>query len=113
MSAYADQNAWAGGHATKNIAYQTYSSQFLQILTDMSPFADRHSVAEFQATRIPGARFFDMDAISDKASSLPHMLPSEVTLVIPIMRPYYPLHAFISNKRHLRHGSRPAAHAII
>jgi thiosulfate/3-mercaptopyruvate sulfurtransferase len=32
--------------------------------------------AEFATERIQGARFFDLDNISDKSSSLPHMLPS-------------------------------------
>lgn len=32
---------------------------------------------EFAAERIPGAQFFDVDEISDRSSSLPHMLPSE------------------------------------
>ena len=34
-------------------------------------------MAEFQAGRIPGAQFFDLDQISDPATTLPHMLPSE------------------------------------
>lgn len=33
----------------------------------------------FEAARIPRARFFDLDAVSDQASSLPHMLPSPET----------------------------------
>ena len=32
--------------------------------------------APFEAARIPGARFFDIDAVADTSSSLPHMLPS-------------------------------------
>lgn len=32
--------------------------------------------AAFQAARIPGARFFDLDAVSDRASPLPHMMPT-------------------------------------
>ena len=32
---------------------------------------------QFKHSRIPGSRFFDMDSIADKNSSLPHMLPSE------------------------------------
>jgi thiosulfate/3-mercaptopyruvate sulfurtransferase len=31
--------------------------------------------ANFAATHVPGARFFDLDAASDQASLLPHMLP--------------------------------------
>mgnify|MGYP001207743995 FL=1 len=39
------------------------------------PAAKRDAKAEFRASHIPGARFFDIDALSDRASSLPHMLP--------------------------------------
>lgn len=39
------------------------------------PQAGRDPQAEFTATRIPGARFFDLDALSDPATTLPHMLP--------------------------------------
>lgn len=40
------------------------------------PAHGRDGRAEFEAARIPGAVFFDIDAISDKTSSLPHMLAS-------------------------------------
>lgn len=40
------------------------------------PTAKRDAKAEFQAARIPGAQFFDLDDISDTTTSLPHMLPS-------------------------------------
>jgi thiosulfate/3-mercaptopyruvate sulfurtransferase len=40
------------------------------------PAAKRDARAEFLAARIPGAQFFDIDEISDSATSLPHMLPS-------------------------------------
>jgi thiosulfate/3-mercaptopyruvate sulfurtransferase len=40
------------------------------------PTAKRDARAEFANAHIPGAGFFDIDGISDKASSLPHMLPS-------------------------------------
>ncbi|WP_299171315.1 3-mercaptopyruvate sulfurtransferase [uncultured Brevundimonas sp.] len=36
----------------------------------------RDGRAEFAAARIPGACFFDLDAVSDQSSDLPHMLPS-------------------------------------
>jgi thiosulfate/3-mercaptopyruvate sulfurtransferase len=39
------------------------------------PDAGRDAKAEFAAGHIPGARFFDIDAISDDQSSLPHMAP--------------------------------------
>ncbi len=37
--------------------------------------SDRDARAEFMAGHIPGARFFEIDAISDDQSSLPHMAP--------------------------------------
>ena len=41
------------------------------------PATGRSGRAEFAAgPRIPGSRFFDIDAVSDGASALPHMLPS-------------------------------------
>lgn len=36
----------------------------------------RDARAEFEAERLPGAVFFDLDAVSDRGSPLPHMLPS-------------------------------------
>jgi thiosulfate/3-mercaptopyruvate sulfurtransferase len=39
------------------------------------PAAGRDARAEFEAGHIPGARFFDIDEISDDQSSLPHMAP--------------------------------------
>ena len=39
------------------------------------PAAKRDPRAEFLAGHVPGAVFFDIDAISDHASDLPHMLP--------------------------------------
>ena len=40
------------------------------------PAAKRDAKAEFLEERIPGAQFFDIDDISDSATSLPHMLPA-------------------------------------
>ncbi|MBL8894640.1 MAG: 3-mercaptopyruvate sulfurtransferase, partial [Rhizobiales bacterium] len=40
------------------------------------PAAERDAKAEFIEGHIPGAQFFDIDAISDTETSLPHMLPS-------------------------------------
>ncbi|HEX6980938.1 MAG TPA: 3-mercaptopyruvate sulfurtransferase [Alphaproteobacteria bacterium] len=40
------------------------------------PTVMRNARAEYEAAHIPGARFFDIDAIADQASPLPHMLPS-------------------------------------
>ena len=39
------------------------------------PTQSRDPRAEFVAGHIPGAVFFDIDAIADRASGLPHMLP--------------------------------------
>lgn len=36
---------------------------------------DRNARAEYDAAHIPGARFFDLDEISDNRSPLPHMAP--------------------------------------
>jgi len=40
------------------------------------PSASRNPAAEFERERIPGARFFDIERISDPHTDLPHMLPS-------------------------------------
>ena len=39
------------------------------------PNEDRNAFAEFDVRHIPGARFFDIDDISDHRSNLPHMVP--------------------------------------
>ena len=39
------------------------------------PDAGRDPKAEYDAAHIPGARFFDIDDISDARSDLPHMAP--------------------------------------
>ena len=39
------------------------------------PDAGRNPRAEYAAAHIPGARFFDIDEISDQRSALPHMAP--------------------------------------
>ncbi|MEM7464702.1 MAG: 3-mercaptopyruvate sulfurtransferase [Pseudomonadota bacterium] len=40
------------------------------------PAQNRNAQVEYAESRIPGAVFFDIDAISDKDSALPHMLPA-------------------------------------
>ena len=40
------------------------------------PAQKRDPAAEYQAGRVPGAVRFDLDAVKDAASPLPHMLPS-------------------------------------
>lgn len=49
----------------------------LRILDATWHFADtgRDARAEYEAEHIPGARFFDIDEISDQRSPLPHMAP--------------------------------------
>ncbi|MEL6619338.1 MAG: 3-mercaptopyruvate sulfurtransferase [Pseudomonadota bacterium] len=39
------------------------------------PGSDRDARAEYEAAHIPGARFFDIDDVSDARSDLPHMAP--------------------------------------
>lgn len=39
------------------------------------PATGRDARAEYEAAHIPGARFFDIDAIADSRSPLPHMAP--------------------------------------
>lgn len=39
------------------------------------PTDDRDAKAAYEAAHIPGARFFDIDDISDQRSNLPHMVP--------------------------------------
>ena len=39
------------------------------------PDSGRSAKAEYQTTHIPGARFFDIDEITDHRSALPHMAP--------------------------------------
>src|SRR6185437_2064313 len=40
------------------------------------PTANRDAHAEYLAGHIPGAVFFDIDAIADRTTTLPHMLPT-------------------------------------
>ncbi|MEM9436575.1 MAG: 3-mercaptopyruvate sulfurtransferase [Pseudomonadota bacterium] len=39
------------------------------------PAMERDAKAEYEAAHIPGARFFDIDEVSDHRSELPHMVP--------------------------------------
>ncbi|CAH2067877.1 unnamed protein product [Thlaspi arvense] len=41
------------------------------------PEEQRNPIQEYQVAHIPGALFFDLDGISDRTTSLPHMLPTE------------------------------------
>ena len=40
------------------------------------PQLKRDAREEFAAAHLPGARFFDIDAIADQRTTLPHMLPA-------------------------------------
>jgi thiosulfate/3-mercaptopyruvate sulfurtransferase len=44
--------------------------------TFFMPDEGRNALAEYRAGHIPGAVFFDIDAIADHSTNLPHMLPS-------------------------------------
>jgi len=50
------------------------------------PADGRDAKAEFGAAHIPGAVFFDIDAISDHASPLPHMLPAPQDFATAVRR---------------------------
>ncbi|HWP01272.1 MAG TPA: 3-mercaptopyruvate sulfurtransferase [Methylococcus sp.] len=50
------------------------------------PNQGRDAEAEFHAGHIPGARFFDIDAIADRANPLPHMLPTAETFAAAVGR---------------------------
>ena len=52
-------------------------------LVDASWWLDgRDARADYEAERLPGAVFFDIDAISDKDSPYPHMLPSPESFAV-------------------------------
>ena len=61
--------------ATDDLAARL-SEPGLKVVDASWHLGDRDGRAEFQAARIPGAVFFDLDAVSDPDSPLPHMLPS-------------------------------------
>lgn len=48
----------------------------LRVLDASWHLDEREARAEFESGHIPGARFFDLEAVSDQDSELPHMLPS-------------------------------------
>jgi thiosulfate/3-mercaptopyruvate sulfurtransferase len=50
------------------------------------PGSGRDAAAEYRAGHIPGAVFFDIDAISDQRSPLPHMLPSAADFATAMAR---------------------------
>jgi thiosulfate/3-mercaptopyruvate sulfurtransferase len=50
------------------------------------PGSPRDPAAEYAAGHIPGARRFDIDAVSDHASPLPHMLPPAAEFAVAMRR---------------------------
>lgn len=50
------------------------------------PAMNRDARAEYAAGHIPGAIYWDLDALSDQASPLPHMLPDQRTLALEVGR---------------------------
>ena len=75
-----------GSQMSSLISTETLSNSLLNSqysILDCSwylPNAGRNGLAEYNQRRIPGARFFDINGpgLSDKATNLPHMLPSEI-----------------------------------
>ena len=45
----------------------------------VSPHLRRDAQAEFRQAHVPGAVYFDIDAIADRQQGLPHMLPDAAT----------------------------------
>jgi thiosulfate/3-mercaptopyruvate sulfurtransferase len=50
------------------------------------PGSGRDAAAEYRAGHIPGAVFFDIDALSDQKSPLPHMLPQAADFAADMTR---------------------------
>ena len=48
------------------------------------PTQKRDAHAEYRAGHIPGAVFFDIDAVSDHSTELPHMLPGPTNSARPV-----------------------------
>ena len=60
--------AWLAEHLTDPDLRILDASMYL-------PGVNRDAKAEYKAAHIPGARFFDIDDVSDHGSQLPHMVP--------------------------------------
>ncbi len=50
------------------------------------PTLGRDARAEFEQAHVPGAVFFDIDAIADRSTALPHMLPDAATFAREVGR---------------------------
>lgn len=48
------------------------------------PTDPRRAPAEFERAHIPGAVYFDIDAVADRTTDLPHMLPDEATFAAAV-----------------------------
>ena len=48
------------------------------------PHLKRDAQAEFRAAHVPGAVYFDIDAIADRGQGLPHMLPDAATFAAAV-----------------------------
>ena len=60
---------WLGQHLDKPDLVVVDSSWFM-------PSSGRSGRDEYLAAHIPGARFFDIDALSERSNPVPHMLPT-------------------------------------
>ncbi|MGE3830988.1 MAG: rhodanese-like domain-containing protein, partial [Parvibaculaceae bacterium] len=68
MSPYVVSTDWLAAHLKAPDIAIIDASWYL-------PAANRNARTEFEAARIPGAQFFDIDDISESETTLPHMLP--------------------------------------
>lgn len=59
---------WLAGRLRERDVIAVDGSYFL-------PTQNRDAHAEYRAGHIPGAVFFDIEAVSDHSTDLPHMLP--------------------------------------
>ncbi len=76
----------------RRIAGKARRSPRLRIVDDSwyLPAQNRNAQAEeFEAAHIPGAVRFDIDAVSDKTSGLPHMLPSPQDFAAAVERAWH------------------------
>ncbi len=67
--------AWLADHLHDRNVVALDSSYFLPVLAGEVWTQRRDARAEYRAGHIPGAVFFDIEAISDHSTELPHMLP--------------------------------------
>ena len=58
------------------------------------PHLQRDARAEFEQAHVPGAVFFDIDAVADHANPLPHMLPDAKAFAGIRNTPVLPVHSY-------------------